>query len=54
MDRIIDKIMFILAIPSILVLIWLLLSWLQVLANNVDGNAVYPDYNLFVVLQKIF
>ena len=40
------------ALAMLLLMVWLVLSWFNIAANNTTLNPVYADWNLFILLLK--
>ena len=47
MRKILDKLF---TVAMVLLIIWFVFSWLEVIANNTDPNATYSSINLFTWL----
>lgn len=41
-----------LSVSSVLFLIWVFLSWIDVITHNLDSEPVYQAWNFFVLLIK--
>lgn len=39
---------------SIIILIWLLISYIEIISKNTTGGAIYNDYNIIINMIKIF
>ena len=54
MDRIFEKLSIILSGIALLFILWVGISWVDVISDNLDPNPQHSEYNFFVLFTSLW